>query len=347
MRVLRALLLAGLLAGPVLLGVSAPATAQTSFNEAVELWLQGNDRDSLPALAVLAQAGDRNARILLARIETFDRGPSPFRFSLSGAERRALFRQVPPNEIFGKSWLKVEAERGNKLAERFLKSRHPTPDLGLIKDLWDAGEGQATDYPTRVIALYGNAEQKQALLESGLVTDSLAPFLEYLSGEPEPRGDGLAALRLITGESKTDINPGNPQAFGMAGFLALGFGFGDASPDNAYREDVEKWVLENSATRPIADLCNEACSQEAGACAYAFLALSGGYFEVIRLDTPYQSLISQQQFLESPRARIMTLRRVALARVEANTRALATTEQIAEISSCAADLVAAERALYK
>ncbi|WP_338551163.1 hypothetical protein [Roseovarius phycicola] len=329
------------------MSLSAPATAQTSFNEAVEIWLQGNDRDSLPALAVLAQAGDRNARILLARIETFDRGPSPFRFSLSGAERRALFRQVPQNEIFGKSWLKVEAERGNKLAARFLQSRHPTPDLELIQDLWDAGEGQATDYPTRVVALYGSPQQKRALLESGRILEELAPFLGYLSGDPEPRGDGLAALRLITGKDQSDINPDNQDAFAMAGFLALGFGFGNASLDNAYRSDVENWVLESLSTRPIANLCNEACAQEKGACAFAFFALSGGYFEVIRVDTPYQSLISQQQFLDSPRARIMTLRRAALARVEANTRELATTEQIAEISSCAADLVAAERALYK
>ncbi|MEL7257449.1 MAG: hypothetical protein AAFN80_06330 [Pseudomonadota bacterium] len=347
MRVSRALLLACALAGPSLLSVSAPAAAQTSFNEAVELWLEGNDRDSLPALAKLAEMGDRNARILLARIETFDRGPSPFRFSLSGAERRALFRQVPPNEIFGKSWLKVEAERGNKLAERFLKSRHPTPDLELIEELWNAGERQATDYPTRVVALYGTPEQKRALLESGRILEDLAPFLAYLSGEPEPRGDGLAALRLMTGRGVEEINASNPDAIGMAGFLALGFGFGDVSPDNTYRKMVEDWVLSVRFTKPIASLCNENCPQEAGACAFAFLALSGGYFEVIRVDTPYQSLISQQQFLESPRARIMTLRRAALARVEANTRALATTEQIAEISSCAADLVAAERALYK
>ena len=346
MRVLRALLLACALAGAGLLA-SSPAVAQTSFNQAVDLWLDGNDRDSLPALAVLAQAGDRNARILLARIEMFDRGPSPFRFSLSGAERRALFRQVPPNEIFGKSWLKVEAERGNALAANFLKSRYPEPDLALIKALWDAGEGQATDYPTRIIALYGAEDQKRALLESGRILENLEPFLAYLSGDPEPRGDGLAALRFITGKGQDEINPDNADAFDMAGFLALGFGFGDASPENTYRADLERWILENPATRPIATLCNESCSDDAGACAYAFFALSGGYFEVIRVDTPYQSLISQQQFLDSPRARIMTLRRAALARVEANTRELATTEQIAEISSCAADLVAAERALYK
>jgi len=329
------------------LSVSAPAAAQTSFNEAVELWLEGNDRDSLPALAVLAQAGDRNARILLARIETFDRGPSPFRFSLSGAERRALFRQVPPNEIFGKSWLKVEADRGNTLAANFLKSRHPEPDLELVTELWDAGEAQATDYPTRVIALYGTAEQKQALLQSDRILGDLTPFIAYLSGEPEPRGDGLAALRLITGKENDEINPDNPDAFGMAGFLALGFGFGDMSADNSYRSAVEDWLLQTRSTIPISQLCAERCPNDQRACAFAFLALSGGYFEVIRLDAPFQSLISQVQFLESPRARIMTLRRAALARVEANTRALATTEQIAEISSCVADLVAAERALYK
>ena len=233
------------------------------------------------------------------------------------------------------------------LAENFLKSRHPEPDLKLIQELWDAGERQATDYPTRVVALYGTDTQKQALLESGRILADLAPFFEYLSGDPEPRGDGLAALRLITGKGRDEINRDNPDAFEMAKFLALGFGFTEISPENADLEPVRDWLFSARFTKPVADLCSESCPEEKGACGFAFLALSGGYFEVIRVDTPYQSLISQQQFLSSPRARLMTLRRSALARVEANTRELATTEQIATISSCVADLIEAERLLYK
>ena len=178
MKRLNALLLACFMSGQALLGTAQNAEAQTGFGEAVELWLQGNDRDSLPALADLARNGDRNARILLARIETFDRGPSPYRFALSGAERRALFRRVEPTEIFGTSWLKVEANNGNILAENFLKSRHPEPDLKLIQELWDAGERQATDYPTRVVALYGTDEHP-----------NVATSLHELAGVLKAQGD--------------------------------------------------------------------------------------------------------------------------------------------------------------
>jgi len=70
------------------------AFAQSAFDRAVETWLAGNDRDSLPMLADRARNGHRDARILLARIESMDHGPSPYRLSMSRQERRALFRDV-------------------------------------------------------------------------------------------------------------------------------------------------------------------------------------------------------------------------------------------------------------
>lgn len=321
----------------------APAAQAASLEEAVELWLQGDDEQSLPMLAELAEDGHTDARLLLARIETADLGPSPFRQSLSPEDSRKLFRQSDFN-IFGRSWLAVEAKAGNERAQALLRSNFPEPDPDLIAQLNRLGEHEATGHPTRIVALYGDQAMRDALLADDRVQADLKPYLAYLSGTPEPRGDGLAALRHIQPD---EVTVGSPGALGMAGMLALGLGYGDASLDNPWRPAVEDWLMSAASTKPIADLCTQHCAAEAPACAFAFMALSGGYFEAIRFDSPLEAVIPQAQFLDSPRARLMVLRRAVLARTETNQDWLANSPGLSRLSSCAADLVEEERALYR
>lgn len=319
------------------------ATADQPLQEAVDLWLQGDDQESLPKLAELAAEGNPEARLLLARIETNDLGPSPYRQSLDRAQSRALFRYADVS-TFGRSWLFVEAQTGNALAQALLKAKEAEPDLALIDQLNRLGEHQATDRPTRIVALYGDQDQRDALAADEAVMEELLPYLSYLSGTPEQRGDGLAALRHIQPEP---VDASTPEALGMAGMLALGLGYGDAASENAWRPAVENWLMSDSSTKPIADLCSEHCSAQVGACAFAFMAVSGGYYETIRYDSPLETVIPQDQFLDSPRARLMVLRRAALARTETNLEWLADSQELAEISSCAADLIQSERSKYR
>ena len=325
----------------------SPAWSDTPFEKARSLWLVGDDALSLPLLAELARERDMRARVLLGRIETMDKGPSPYRMALPRAEARALFRNVEASGRFGRSWLRIEALSGSDLAEAFLAARSPEPDLGLIKVLTQLGEAQATDYPTRIMALYGSDETRKALLDSGVMLEELQPYLAYLSGTPEPRGDGLAALRHIAGDGYGSITAQESDALGMAGILALGHGFGDLAPDNRWRPVVEEWLMRAEATRPIADLCRGTCEADAPACAFALMALTGGYYEVIRLDSPTETYIPQEEFLASPRARIMALRRAALARAETNLGWVAEVDEIAQVSQCAADMIAETRTNYK
>ncbi len=319
------------------------ATADQPLQQAVDLWLQGDDQESLPKLAELAAEGNPDARLLLARIETNDLGPSPYRYALERAQSRALFRFADVS-TFGRSWLFVEAQTGNELAQALLKAKQPEPDLELIARLNRLGEHQATDRPTRIVALYGDQDQRDALTANEGVMEELLPYLSYLSGTPERRADGLAALRHI---QPKPVDASKPDAQGMAGMLALGLGYGDASPENVWRPAVESWLMSDSSTKPIADLCSEHCPAQAGACAFAFMAISGGYYETIRYDSPLETVIPQNQFLDSPRARLMVLRRAALARTETNQGWLADSRELAEISSCAADLIQVERSKYR
>ncbi|MEX0306375.1 MAG: hypothetical protein AB3N12_03210 [Ruegeria sp.] len=317
--------------------------ADTPLEQAVALWLQGDDMQALPMLSELAAEGDVEARLLLGRIETSDLGPSPYRQSLEPAQSRELFRQKGWS-AFGQSWLMVEARAGNELAQALLHAKRPEPNPDLITQLNALGEHQATDYPTRIIALYGDRDMRGKLLSDDQVMQDLKPYLTYLSKKPEPRGDGLAALRHIQTDT---VEASSDQALGMAGLLALGLGFGDISKGNPWRPAVENWLMSSEATRPIAQLCIEQCGDEAQACAFAFLALSGGYFEVIRTDSPLETVIPQNEFLNSPRARLMVLRRAALARTETNLDWLSETAPAAELSACAIDLIKKERQAYK
>lgn len=317
--------------------------ADTALQRAVDLWLEGDDARALPMLSELAASGNSEARLLLARIETGDLGPSPYRQALSREQSRELFRQMDWAP-FGRSWLAVEAAEGNELAQALLQSKRPVPNLTLVENLIEMGEPEASDYPTRIIALYGDDGMRQSLLDNDRAMQDLRPYLSYLLLEPEPRGDGIAALRHIQPDP---VDVQSVPTLGMAGLLALGLGYGDVSPDNPWRPAVEDWLMTSKATRPIAGLCNAECPQETRACAFAFLALSGGYFEAIRYDSPLETVIPQDRFLDSPRARLMVLRRATLARTEANLDWLSNSAASAALSSCAMELIAKERAAYQ
>lgn len=329
-----------------LLSFGAVAQPVDLFETAVTAWLDGDDESSLPWLAGLAASGNADARLLLARIETEDLGHSNFRLSLTPEEARAVFRQESEG-FFGPSWLAVEADAGNEMAIALKAAQHSEPHLDVIDYLARNGERQATDHATRIVALYGDDAMKAELAESPHLLAELRPYLAYLSGPEEPRGDGLAALRHIAPGDVMGLTPNDAETIGMAGYLALGLGFGDSSANNVHRPTVEDWLMSASSMRPIANLCRRSCAAEAPQCAFAFLGLSGGYYEAIRYDSPYEKIIPQDVFLNSARAEMMVLRRAVLARTETNLSWLSEMPELREISACAARLTEETRAASK
>ena len=159
---------------------------------------------------------------------------------------------------------------------------------------------------------------------------------------PEKHADGLAALRHIATENIEDVDENQSDAMEMAGTLALGYGYGSLNPNNKWYDQVAKWVLEAPSTMPMAQFCKQACQGEVPSCAMTLFALTGGYFEAIRLDTPLETVIPQKQFLESHRARQMTVRRAVFTRAETNAE-LASIAEIAKHSRCLANSIAVLR----
>ena len=123
---------------------------------AIDVWLQDNDADSLPAMAALAGDGNTAARLLLARIEATEQAPSIFVSSLSRNERGDLFRSDSGKGLFRPSWLKSEQQAGNQFAAALLDSSALEVNLGAIRTLYELGEDEAAYDLIREVAANGS-----------------------------------------------------------------------------------------------------------------------------------------------------------------------------------------------
>ena len=89
----------------------------------------------------------------------------------------------------------------------------------------------------------------------------------------------------------------------------------------------------------MANLCHRHCRKtDLTACAIAAFGLVGGYYELIRFDSPLENVISQDRFLDSPRAQGMVKRRIANAATEAGVRVFSEAE-LAQHSQCLANAI--------
>jgi len=312
---------------------------------AIDLWLDNDDENSLSQLANLARSGNIAARLLLSRIERTERAPSAYREHLTIEEHKALFRNPNKRGLFSLSWMLSESESGNELARLFLLSYKPLVNLEAIRGLQSHGEIEATDHPVRIAALYGSEREKKTIL-SGLGAPQMHPFVKSLQSPPRQLADGLSALEYILQFSdQKPLSSGELNSFKLttARFLALGIPYGDISIDNPWRSSISHWLATGQETLPIRNACKLACGDNTEQCSLTLLGLTGGFYEAIRLDSPIENLISQESFLNSPRAASQAMRRGALIRAEYGGE-IATLPEIANSSQCLATQVEVERA---
>lgn len=318
-----------------------------AFEAAVEVWLEDNDRDSLPALAELAAGGNIAARLLLSRIAATDQAPSDFIESLSRKQRVELFRSNAGSGLFRPTWLKTESAAGNRLAAALLDSTALAVNLDAIQTLYDLGEPQAAYDLIREVAGNGSEQDKAVLREFLPAGSELMPYLVALQNPLAESSPGHAALRQMTGaaeSSGSDADTGAAANFVEFGYQT-GVGNSDFGFDNAYFDALAGWIESTPAAQPIASLCRRHCEiDEFAACAVTAFGVVGGYYKAIRFDSPMQTLISQSRFAASERAAGMLLRRVAFARAAAASgEPLISAGELEARSRCLAGAVADER----
>lgn len=340
----------------------APAAAQPILEgaedkrllSAIRIWLDDNDRDSLPVIQSLARSGNRAARLLIARIEAVDREPKPFVLRLSRDQRHDLFRSPSKIGVFRRTWISTEAEGGNPHAIALQAATRLGINQSAVRRLVALGESEAAEHLIRKIAVDGRPSDRQAVAELLGRDHELRPYLQAFTPGPVRLSAGETALLHILSAIKNggDI-PGTGKAWNDAAlFLDIGYQSGEQTPDfnasNPYFASVGRWVLTASVTAPLANYCRSFCRQaEQLACANTALGLVGGYYEAVRFDSPLETLIPQKVFLASKRAWRSVARRVATIRTEANAEVFTNAEFTAKSACLAKDTAAMRDVLHR
>ncbi|MBN8291599.1 hypothetical protein JI664_06465 [Rhodobacter sp. NTK016B] len=275
---------AAALAGPV------PGSDDADFRAARDAWLQDYEAQALPALAQLATDGNDAARLLLGRIDSMPTLQGPYLAHMPATERAALMRA--PGGMSGLNWVPLAGDHPVVTAMTALRRPYAAADggIGAAETLAREGEPLAARTAAMVLAGRGHAGLRHLTpetLESPLV-DSEMLFLVWRHADRQAR-ERVAAL----------VAEGHPQRALMG-----------LSTDP---ERTALWLRESETAAPVAALCAVACPEDNSACLGAAYRAVGGHELLLRIASPSETLISQEEFLASPRGRGSVLRRMMLA----------------------------------
>ena len=327
---------------------SVSGSADPMFKSVVSIWLEDNDVDSLLPLAEMAKQGNIAARLLLARIEVTDRAPSAYVRNLSRKDYNKLFRSNAESLKLKPSWLVTESKLGNQLARTLLDATALGINLDTVRQLFQLGEQQAAEYQIRKVAVDGTREQQLHVLEMMGENFESAPYVRGFLHSREKVTTGIAALEHILGDvNKNKSNPiqieENKKTEDALLYIRIGYQAGkeliNFDSKHPLFSVLSKWIMNSDQTIPIATICQQACSEEEiPKCANTAFGLMGGYYEVIRMDSPVESIIPQNVYIQSQRARNSAIRKIAGFRSEAG-QLVFNEQELRVQSSCLANVV--------
>jgi len=320
---------------------------EPALQTAIEIWLEDNDKDSLPVLAALAAEGNIAARLLLARIEATNQGPSNFLTGLSRKEKVELFRSNSSKGLFRPTWLSSETKAGNQFASALLNSTNTAVNIDAIRKLYEIGEIEAAYDLIREAAGNGTQEQKVELAYFLPDKSELMPYLRALQNPGAALTPGHAALKLSIDSNQLRGTESDTRI--AAYFVEYGYQTGvqnsDFDQSNHYYSDLASWIDVAPVTAPIAALCRRYCGDNTQECAITAFGLVGGYYKAIKFDSPMQALIEQSRYVTSDRAVGMVLRRVSFVRpAGAAGNFLISDDDLRTKSACLAEAVTEVRA---
>ena len=292
---------------PVIPGADAPA-----FTEALALWLADDEEAGLNALATLAAEGNRAAQILLGLIDKSSALQGPWLAALPRAGRIAVMRA--PGGISGRSWLAAAANQ--PLAENWLALLSVEAGLPVVHRFHELGEVRAAREALVALAAREHPDLRSAAPEG------LDPELTYLLWRTADAGRRAHLESLVPA--------GHPQRRMM----------GDAPGDGA----LEDWLNTDSAALALTSLCDARCPESRATCQTGAYGAIASHSAMLLLGSPAEALISQQDFLQSPRGQATVLRRI-LQSTDARGRA-AMIGQMREHDECLANVLADERVRY-
>lgn len=302
-------------------GLSTPIQADTTisgvdspgFQQALGLWLEADEVESLPQLAALAEQGNVAAQVLLGLIDKSAALQGPHLTYLPREQRIALLRQ--PGGMSGRNWM-TEAASEAALARLWVELWQMQGGLELAERFAELGEERSC----RESLLTHVARQERGFAEEVRAASWFPEALTYLTLD-----------RALSPSAAEALPAGHPMR-ALAGVDL---------PSDALRD----WLARDELAAPLRNVCLSACPQTVQDCTFALYDALGSFSSLAMMGSPAVALVSEADFTASARGHQAVARRIMLMH-PTRVRELMLGE-VAAIDACSADWLRAQYDAYK
>jgi len=292
--------------------IAIPGADAPAFVQALAHWLADDEEPALRAFAALAREGNRAAQILLGLIDKSPPLQGPWLASVSRNDRIALMRA--PGGLSGQTWLTAAAD--HPLAANWLALLSVDAGLPVVLRFAELGEVRAAREALVVLAAREHADLRTVMPE---LLDPELIYLLWRTADAERRAMLLA-----------HVPPDHPQRLMMG-----------EERDPAV---LAHWLEHAPAARALSLLCDARCPDSQDTCRTGAYQALASHRAILVLGSPAEALISQEEFLRSPRGQAAVLRRM-LHSTDARGRG-AMISQVRTHDTCLADFLTQERTRY-
>lgn len=273
----------------------APISGSESvaYQDAVNLWLSGDDLPALQALSELANSGNAAAQILLARIGADTKLHKHVTAQLPRKERVSLLRK--PGGLSGKSWL-VTAQEQEPLAGAMHQLGQIGENPDAVRILLDQGELYlAANASERLLWLGKAAEVIEVYKGVSQVPELAKPVIKMAK---KRKGEmAYVGSAKVPGVVLVDISSAPPNV----AIEWFGVDFKMLRNRDGYLEFILKHLDSVESWTPLRSFCDRRCASTRDACIVTggmFATQDAGRFSFI---SPSQRLISNKDYWSSPR----------------------------------------------
>lgn len=345
------------------------ANNSSSFESAVALWLNDDDKTSLPRIADMAVSGDERAKLFLTLLGDRPELWTDWVHLLPDAERRALFRPIRDAtlrsggtwwaqddvpEVIG--WVRTPAldhdfiesmKRLITLGEPRLAFARLAPTL-KYKDLGEiAGIAETSSLPADLhffrplaelikdpgrISSLPSAPSPDGTLDDRMQLALFYSWATFLAVQGDYAHQLPAATLRQMIESLHAVAENLPY---ISGEVTLADPESSGKPAWPGRRDMTlNWLKVADGAEHYRGMCQDRCASTQDRCLLSTYLANDGYAAMYAHETPSQNLIPDTRFRQSPRARRLPVRRIALEISNTPERAAARLADIRRGSRC-------------
>ncbi|GEM_PF-2547947 len=263
------------------------------FKAALELWLEGEDFAALTALSGLAKADNRAAQVFLGRVDSMRHTHTHVTKDMDRKARNNLMRAK--GSVLGINWLRV-AEVDTPLATAFRNVHRSHEKLDAIVQLLEFQEYAAATAALRD-SMGDILGEDFIQINEVLKHSTIPPHLRTYFHSTEEFWKKSGKRLWIT--LKFRVNISKEQFLQQDAFNWPFFTLSDLLHDKISADQIDPYFVNNPLLAPLQNLCSETCGEDVPKC---MRALNWVQFWAY-LHSPTETLLSNEQYLASPRIR--------------------------------------------